>query len=407
MIAMQFKKFLLTVVLMVISLLLIMFSVMIYKGKQYSYISCDDILSKGIEGTAILRLDEDSFLNVKGVKAFFKEAYERKEIYSVGNMVEYGCYYESLEELYEIQKGHTQDYELALQGGLLEINCMNLGAAFLCDLKLEEGISPKKLEFDESEKMFYLYIGAAYDSVEVGSEFIEKNGTKFIVAGRMEEQQRWVDSNVENGYNSERLDCSVDCSYGIFMVGNYDVYSGGLWISAEDGYTIEQAIDAAKEVGDKYDISFSYETLANMYEQDEEDVDLLLSYLAKLLGIVIAASLLMIITTQIVTMLENAKAYGVMYVVGFSPKEVNKMLLWKHIITAVSSLVLTAPLCVLVAKYRFSTDDMSYMIKTLLIHYVFPIAITVEIVIVVIMQMITVTVLRRFTPVKLIQNKVV
>ena len=208
-------------------------------------------------------------------------------------------------------------------------------------------------------------------------------------------------------YTSEILDYTIDCNYEIFLVTNQDVFSSGLWICAEDGYTIEQAIDAAKEVGKKYDIKFSYDTLMDKVNRVSQDTALLLSYLTKLLGIVMVASLLMIITTQIVTMLESSKNYGVMYAVGFSRREVNRMLLWKHIITAITSLVITIPLCMFVAQYRFANDDMNYMIKTVLSTYVFPAAIIVAIVIVIIMHIVTCAILKRLTPVKLIHGKVV
>ena len=102
MIVSNLKKYILSVLLMSISLLLIMFSLLIYKGEQYSYISCNDALNKGIDGTAVLRLDENSFIYNQEVKTFLKEAFERKEIYCIGSMVDYGCTYESLNELYEI-----------------------------------------------------------------------------------------------------------------------------------------------------------------------------------------------------------------------------------------------------------------------------------------------------------------
>ena len=121
MIVSNLKKYILSVLLMSISLLLIMFSLLIYKGEQYSYISCNDALNKGIDGTAVLRLDENSFIYNQEVKTFLKEASERKEIYCIGSMVDYGCTYESLNELYEIQRGHVQDYEIALQDDLIEI----------------------------------------------------------------------------------------------------------------------------------------------------------------------------------------------------------------------------------------------------------------------------------------------
>ena len=79
MIVSNLKKYILSVLLMSISLLLIMFSLLIYKGEQYSYISCNDALNKGIDGTAVLRLDENSFIYNQEVKTFLKEAFESKE----------------------------------------------------------------------------------------------------------------------------------------------------------------------------------------------------------------------------------------------------------------------------------------------------------------------------------------
>lgn len=407
MIVSNLKKYILSVLLMSISLLLIMFSLLIYKGEQYSYISCNDALNKGIDGTAVLRLDENSFIYNQEVKTFLKEAFERKEIYCIGSMVDYGCTYESLNELYEIQRGHVQDYEIALQDDLIEIKMINSYAMPLCNLKLKEGIPIEELEFKDSEKIEYLYLGAAYEDIAVGTAFTEKDGKKFVVAGVIEENQRWILSSLVDTYTSEILDYTIDCNYEIFLVTNQDVFSSGLWICAEDGYTIEQAIDAAKEVGKKYDIKFSYDTLMDKVNRVSQDTALLLSYLTKLLGIVMVASLLMIITTQIVTMLESSKNYGVMYAVGFSRREVNRMLLWKHIITAITSLVITIPLCMFVAQYRFANDDMNYMIKTILSTYVFPAAIIVAIVIVIIMHIVTCAILKRLTPVKLIHGKVV
>lgn len=407
MIAMQFKKFLLTVVLMVISLLLIMFTVMIYKGEQYSYISSDNMLSKGMEGTAVLRLDDESFVSQDGTIDFLREAYERDEIYCIGSMVDYGCYYESLGELYEIQKGHVQNYEIGLEDELIEMKTLNSYLMPLCELKLKEGTPVEQLEIKDWDNIEYLYLGAVYDDIEVGTVFTEKDGSKLIVAGIIEENQRWIKSELEHTYTSEILDYTVDCNYVIFLVSNKNVFSSGLWLCAEDGYTIEEAIDAAKEVGTKCGILFTYETLTDKAKEVTRDTDLLLLYLTKLLGIIMVATILMMLTTQIVIMLENTKNYGIMYAVGFSRKEVNRMLLWKHIITAFTSLVLAIPLCMMVAQYRFANDDMKYMIKNILGHYVFPVAIAVSVGMIVIMHIVTCAVLKRFTPVKLIHNKVV
>lgn len=407
MIVSNLKKYILSVLLMSISLLLIMFSLLIYKGEQYSYISCNDALNKGIDGTAVLRLDENSFIYNQEVKTFLKEASERKEIYCIGSMVDYGCTYESLNELYEIQRGHVQDYEIALQDDLIEIKMINSYLMPLCNLKLKEGIPFDKLEFKDAEQIGYLYLGAAYKDIDVGTVFTEKDGRKIVVAGVIQENERWILNSLVDTYTSEILDYTIDCNYEIFLVTNQEVFSSGLWISAEDGYIIEQAIDAAKEVGKKYGIEFSYDTLMDKVNRVSQDTDLLLSYLTKLLGIVMISSLLMIITTQIVTMLESSKNYGVMYAVGFSRREVNRMLLWKHIITAITSLVITIPLCMFVAQYRFANDDMNYMIKTVLSTYVFPVAIIVAVAIVIIMHIVTCAILKRLTPVKLIHSKVV
>ncbi|MGN0375730.1 MAG: hypothetical protein ACI4EN_09560, partial [Butyrivibrio sp.] len=109
MLASHFRKFVLSVFIMAVSLTLLMFAVMIYAEGNYSYISCDKTLSSGVEGTAIIRIDWEEY---DDAKIFIQKAYDREEISAVGSVIRHGLRTGIFDRMLEIQRGHAinQDY---------------------------------------------------------------------------------------------------------------------------------------------------------------------------------------------------------------------------------------------------------------------------------------------------------
>lgn len=398
----QMKKSVLSVLLMSISMFLLMFTVMIYVGENYTFISCDTSLKRNIANTGVLQLDLDD-IDAESVLKFLEEAYNRKEIFCIGNTVDYGTRDPSGGVLLAQQEGHALDYQITLEG-LLEAKYMHSYAMNLCELKIEESLSIEELDVSQSD-ISYIYLGAGYEEIAVGTEYVDEHKQRYVVAGKLAEGQRFINNSLLDGYNTEILDYTGDCTYAVIVINDHQLYSNGCWISAAEGYTIEQAIDAAKETGKNYGITFTYETIDTMYKVASRDIQALLSYLWEVLMIVLASTLLMLVTIQIVTMLEEAKEYGIMYAVGFSKTEITGILLWKHVLTTLAALVVSGGACIYTAVLWFANEDIAYMLKTILGQYVFPAAVMFALVIVVVSYIITNVILSKFTPVKLMKSK--
>lgn len=402
MITLDIKKFILSVLLLVIALVLEMFCVKTYVEAIYSGISADKTLKSGIEGTAFIKLD---FLNTdttRNMEDFVKEVYESEEVEAIGSFLTYGI--DGFDELRVIQRGHARNYANTVDD-LLEIVSINTQTMELCELKLQSGKYVDELDFQNGE-VSYLYLGSGYaDSVPAGTVYVQESGRKTIIAGIMEEGQRWISESLNGRYYTDELDYSFDCTYAVFSVIESGNRINSLFLTASEGYTIDEAIAVTDEVAEKYDISYTCDKLSDMYKEANKENEALISYLIKLLVLIIITTLTMLISTQVVIMLGNTKNYGVMYSVGFSQKEIGAMLLCRQFIMAICAIILSGAAMYYVAytEYELSVD-MDYVLKTILGTYVYPAGILMSAVMVGIVHIVTIIVLKRMTPVKLIRS---
>ena len=56
----QFKRFIISVLLVIISLIMVIIAMVTYEGANYTYSSCDKMLSQGMEMTGILSLETEN-----------------------------------------------------------------------------------------------------------------------------------------------------------------------------------------------------------------------------------------------------------------------------------------------------------------------------------------------------------
>lgn len=402
MIRKQFKKFILSILLMGISFVLIMLAALINSEGNSAYTTCDEVLSAGIEGTAVIRMEDSSY---EQIKDFLKKAYESEEIAATGGMNSGSLGGKIDDKLYEIQRGH--DWDTNLDSSMsTEVARLSPYVVPLCDIKLKEGTPVEELDYNE-EGVVYLYLGSAYEGIPIGTEDVSSGGTKIVVAGIMENNQRWIKESLLNGFSASELDYSVDCTYAVFCVGvGFIGGSDTYFISAEEGYTIEQAISKAEEIGRELGVEFKYDTVKAMYEEDAKNTEALMNYFSKLSVIITIASTIMLISIQLVIVVNGSREYGVMHSIGFSEREVMGMLLWKQIITAVIALIISGVAVTYIAKEKIlGAVSMEYMLQTLLFRYVFPAGIIFAAGITAIVHVVTIIMLRTMTPVRLINNK--
>lgn len=398
-ILMQFRKFIISILLVVVSLLLILFTVMSYQGQNFPYSSCDSVLAQGISGTGILRVGNvDSRLEARA--AFIEALSEKPEVECIGDSLSGGTM--ALPELYAIQKGHASAYEYQAYEAL-EIIFTNVRAMSLCELKLSEGIPPDELVYTDEENPAYLYLGSAYAEIPVGTVY-KTDFKTYIVAGRLEDSQRWIDGSVIDGFDANTLEYTIDCTYSVIAAEKGIPFCDGLWISAADGYTIDQAIGAAYSVAGKYNVSLSSTTLSDLYNVTASDTRLMLSYLVRLMGVVITSALLMLICLQITTLLGSMREYGILYSVGYSRKDITLNILWQNCILAALSLAIVVPAFILIAKWWFNTEELHYMLQHILLYKVFPVALGVLGIVILVTSSISILLLHRLSPIQLMRG---
>lgn len=401
----QFKRFLVSVLLIAVSLVVIIYAVILYKGKGYGYSSCDELLTQGFDKTGVLSFDiVNDDVDFDG---FWDETYRRKEIASFGDIVGYMTDFS--DDILNIQKENSEDV-FVTEDNFFSILTIDVRSLSLCDFELSEGIQPEDLDFSENldtNVPTYIYLGSAYASIPVGTEYRIEGPVYeyvYIVAGRMKEGQRWIDPDISVGINNGDMDYTIDCTYGVLVIEDLQASTSEFWISASDGYTIEEAIAAAYEVADKYGIDMTYTTLTDVYETSCSETILLLSYMGEAFAIIIPAVILMLITMQIVSIMLELNTYGILCSVGFSIKDINIMLIIKNIIMSVSGLAIAAPVVLWITEKQYA-ESFKMILETVVLSTALPTAIIILVVVTLITSAVSVIMLRRYTPVKLMEKR--
>lgn len=412
----QFKRFMLSILLVVISLVIIIYLVTIYESQGYGYNTCDKLLNRGFEGAGIITVDYNN--GIENLDKFMNAVCKREEIDIFGGMENYRVAHVE-EEIHNIQLEGNDDYFKAKceeKSCLTTVISMNLSCLKMCDLNIKEGIKPEDLKFNENddekyvEHMTYIYVGSAYSSIPIGTEqrkAVNVDGVTYSyvrkVVGIMQEGQRWVDPHISYGVDPSDMEYTVDCTYGVFEVSN-SFTSNDFWIAPSDGYSLEAAMAAAYEVADEYDIDIWYRTLYGIYEQSCNHTILVLSYFRDILLLIIPAMMLMLIAMQIVSVMHELNNFGVLCSVGYSIKDINIMLIIKNIIMAIVSLGIATPM----VMYLFGNlyeGEFNILANTLLLSTALPLAILIMIIVILITSATTVVMLKRYTPVKLMSKR--
>ena len=406
----QFRRFLISVLLVTASLILLILTVMFYDGMNYGYTTADDILEQGIDGTGMLTIDtfnQDS----ESIEKLMLEAYESENISAIGCINE--SYVPMIEDLFNIQKENKIGYFVpSTEEGYISAVEMDVKTIEICQFELSKGKLPSELEFSEDKdagvnEISYLYLGSAYNSIEVGTEYTMEymDGhyvVKYIVAGIMEEGQEWIDPGIIPQFSIGTLDNSIDCTYGIFEIQCTLGSTDNFIFSAEEGYTIDEAMDTVRTLAEKYGIEISGISLEEQYEIENESFITILSYLKETFTVVIPAIILMLITMQIVSIILELKSYGILYSIGFGLKDINFILIIKNIVLAVTGLAIAIPVVLWFAN-RWFEQDMQYIMKTVLLTSALPVAIVVLMTVIAVTSITAVLVLRHYKPVELMR----
>lgn len=383
------RQSLIMVIIMTIGVMLIIFSAMISGGHNYAYRSIDELLSKGVDNTIVLRMEERD-------PDYVNELANQPEISVIGCSDIYGI--EPFPELYEIQKRYKTNTE-----GCLEIIEINHTASNLCNLNIVKGSRPDNLDYTSrnGKSVEYMYLGSYFSDIPIGTEF-ETERTVFIVAGILDRSQRWIDESLLYGFELDTMDYTFDCKSSILSFHDGPATSSDMWLCASDNYSIDQAIDIVYRLAEKYNADVRYTTLKTSYERSAQDWIVLNGILSKLIIIVCFSCVLMILCYQIYRLIIMKREMGIMLSVGFSISEISRSLILSNIILSIIAFLVSISLSLYVVKQWFQANDMMEIIHKVLLRYSCPISLSVLACIIVIMSILLTKFLNKLTPLEMI-----
>lgn len=363
----RYKSILFTVVLLAVSLTL--FGVLLfYQGySRYNRSVCDSILTKGIKGTNLIRIED--FFSENALK-FREKAKELDSIDCIGEVSDGATNF--LTELQQIQEGHKEmEYKDSIEMIYLDEQSVDL-----CELDFVE-----KREIDTTGKnratWSGLYLGNAYQDIPVGTIYsykLENNiEVTFEVMGILKAGEKYINSNITNGAIGLNSKDYTILDYAVICVSN-DVPIISNWVySVADGYTTEQAKQSLKDLSEELSISVEFASLEKYFDSVKSKEEEMNHLLLQLLVMATIVSVIVSVSIQIVAFLNSSNEYGILYSLGASQKNLISIVSLEVIVKNIAALILAGiGTTLLVNKTTVYSIQTFYMTKEILLQSVFP-----------------------------------
>lgn len=396
-IVLNLKSFISSILVMTISLILIAFALFFYHGTKYVENQYDHILAKGMSRSGVVSFMSHPYRD----HDVMNELYNTKEIESIGSTLLGGNDFECFSELRAIQSGHASDYFNSISG-FLEILWINKTLLDFSELKLDTGNMLTEQEI--SDDVMYMYLGSAYkDKIELGTTY-EGDNYKYEVKGFLEPGSTWIEPETINGIHATDANNVLDLEHSVVVADNI-IHIGEIFFNISDGTTRDEAVKVITDVADKHGTEITVGFLDDMYESENEDTKLLISYIVRIMAVVVFSSLVMISCLQIVGILNGRRTYGILYSIGANERDIGSIIIYENIIRALFSFLLCG-ISIMPIVYSWYGGEMLWSpFKEIVLQKVLPVVLISLIPIVLISCIAPLIFLHRTTPSQLIGGK--
>lgn len=391
----HFRKFIISVLLISVSLMLISLTLMGYQGILSVENSCNKTLAQGMEKSGIIMMPAEFNVN------FINEIYQKDEIESIGTCGYGGNDSEAFDSLKSIQSGFAKDYRNTVSN-YLEILFINRNLLQLCELKLETGDILRQTE--DNDEYTDLYLGNAYSGkIETGTFFTDSK-TKYKVAGIFEKGTTWINPDIVNGIDSSDVNYSINLDYSVILVDDM-LNTNAFLFSISDRSNMQEVMTLISDTSDKYQIEISLGSIEQIYGIAKNDSNLLISYLIRILIIVIFSSMLMITCLQIVTILTNKNTFGILYAIGSTESDIISIIIYENIIKLFLSFILCCLATIFYAYKWFGKGMITFELIEFMLRSIIPYILLSAVTIIAIASAIPIFIFHKLSPVDLIGGK--
>lgn len=287
---------------------------------------------------------------------YISDIYNAPEIDGVGSWTYGGFEYlttiddeaDYWNEILEIQNNHVREFDE--DPNYVQVVFMPGQAFRINDLELYRGNAEQAGRNDG----YLIYLGYNFKDIPVGTVFADEiYGNLYVVEGILLKNTSIVDAQaLLSNFGGLKLKCSVALDNMVLIIPprSINYLSPDFFFKCSDGYTFEEAAGRIKSISEQYGIQAETGKLQNRVDTVLSEVDWLINAIAKLSVLLSFSAFIILLTTQLLTILSRKDELGVWLISGIDRKKVFRILLGENMIKMLLSSVVSFGIVLLFLK---------------------------------------------------------
>lgn len=354
---------------------------------NYSEKQCEEVLNGTIDEIGLIYAENNSFYS-QDAKDFMNDAVTTGIVRAMGSVSEMQT--DRLPELAHIQNPDNDE----LTWLWVDETALNL-----CDLSFYESTETNA----KSENVFHLYLGYNFRQVKAGTKYVFKDSSgesyTYVVDGILKKHQEFISDQIASGTAAGNTAATYDMDNRVMVFG--DVYPpSGFWIyETGEHETMTTARNKLQQLADQHDLQLQFSTLDSYLENAHMENRKIQEIFQRMLGVILIGTLVINLSMCALSFVLNKKEYGVLYICGFSQKDLIVIYTVENLMKGVVALGIGG-VCIyaMFTKLFVYSAETDQMIRDIFFHDIFELMIGDMFILVFALSILPVILVNKFTP---------
>ena len=306
------------------------------------------------------------------ISEYISDLYNAPEIDGIGTWTYGGFGYKATvggeadywNEILEIQNSHVREFDESPDE--VQLVYMSGQAFHINHLELYRGSAQKA----GTNTGYLMYLGYNFKDIPVGTVFVdEEYGISYVVEGILQKNTSIVDEQaLLRNLGGLKLGCSIEMDNMLLVISpcSENYFSQDFFFKCSDGYTYEDAAKKIKAISKEYNIQTETGMLQDRIETVLSDVDWMLKGIDKISGLLFLTAFLMLLITQLLTVLFRKDEFGVWLISGIDRRKIIKILMGENMIKMLFSAFISFGIVMIFVKTAHVSVSAVYGLRYIL-----------------------------------------
>ena len=352
---------------------------------SYSQKQCEQVLTGTIDNIGLLYVENGDFYSQKA-QDFINEAMDKKVVKFIGSI-------SSLETDRFPELARLQGNE---QGNLTWI-WADQTVLGLCNLEFY-----KRAEMtDINKNIYHLYLGYNFKKVKVGTQYVVKQedgkDDVFVVDGILKKHQNFISGEIASGAAAGTTVAVYNMDNRVLVFG--DVYpSSGFWIY-ESYKKPDNMKSELKKLADKNGIQIQLSSLNSYLKNAQIENEKIRMIFSRMFGVILIGTIIINLSMCALSFIVNKKQYGVLYICGFSEKDLVIIYIMENLLKSFIALIIAgAGIYVMFTRLFVNNYETYQMIQNIFFTHIIKILVEEMLILVLILSILPVILIKKYSP---------